>query len=441
MSSTTTRNHRRLPAKMDKTQDTHQASWVGRQVELVDPAAPGAWMAPPLSQAELVEDSIPEAIARYARTAAANLAGAHGPAETHRLYSLPEVTVVVGAIAIFLLALESEGLLTWARRMEVGRIQSACVETLRGIQALVEPIGLTAPRRLSIDAGNRIARMLGAGDDPLLAGGWHEPISAAEPEPPIARPLDTEPEPEPENEPPTIQRAADPAPEVASQGTEEKTSAPTTVLLLGDSMIAGSLGSAIASSLSREPKPRVVRAVQTATGLSRPDVFDWMKVVPSLLEREKPQLIVCSFGANDATNIRDGDRLLEFGHAGWRTAYSERVAAMMRLLAAQNGRILWLGLPPMREAWFSERARYLNRIFAQTAKQFSQVEYFDLEMLVSAPNGDYATFLRNADGRFVRMRMDDGVHYSPSGAKAVARWVVDWIYEHRARLSDARRTN
>ena len=442
MSSTTTRDHGRFPAKMDKATATQQASRISRRVERVDPAGPGAWMAPPLSPAELLEDSIPEAVARYLRTAAANLTdGAHGPAELPRLYTLPEVTVVVGAIAIFLLALESEGLLTWARRMEVGRMQTACVETLRGIQALLEPIGLTAPRRLVIGAGDRIARMLGAGDDPLLAGGWHEPTRAAEPEPPIARPSDTEPEPEPENEPPAIQRAADPAPEIASQSEEENPSAPMTVLLLGDSMIAGSLGSAIASSLSREPKPRVVRAVQTATGLSRPDVFDWMKVVPPLLEREKPQLIVCSFGANDATNIRDGDRLLEFGHAGWRTAYSERVAAMMRLLVAQNGRILWLGLPPMREAWFSERARYLNRIFAQTAKQFSQVEYFDLEMLVSAPNGDYATFLRNADGRFVRMRMDDGVHYSPSGAKAVARWVVDWIYEHRARLSDARRTN
>jgi uncharacterized protein len=442
VSSSTTRDPRRLPAKTEKAKNIHQPTRVGRQAELADPAAPGAWMAPPLSQAELLADSIPDAIARYTRNAAAHRTdAARGPSATTRLYTLPEVTVVLGAIAISLLALESEGLLTWARRMEVGRIQTACVATFRGIQALLDPIGLTAPRRLAIDAGDRLARMLGAGDDPLLADGWHGPISSAEPEPPIARRLDTEPEPEPDHEPPTIQRA-DPALEVAtSREGDDTANAPMTVLLLGDSMIAGSLGSAIASSLSRDPKPRVVRAVQTATGLSRPDVFDWMKVVPPLLEREKPQLIVCSFGANDATNIREGDRLLEFGHVGWRSAYGERVAAMMQLLAGQTGRVLWLGLPPMRESWFSERARYLNRIFAQTAKQFPQVEYFDLEMLVSAPNGEYATFIRNADGRFVRVRMDDGVHYSPSGAKAVARWVVDWIYERRARLSAARRSN
>jgi hypothetical protein len=39
-------------------------------------------------------------------------------------------------------------------------------------------------------------------------------------------------------------------------------------------------------------------------------------------------------------------------------------------------------------------------------------------MLVSTPNGEYATFMRNQEGRFARMRMDDGVHYAVS---AVAR--------------------
>jgi hypothetical protein len=122
---------------------------------------------------------------------------------------------------------------------------------------------------------------------------------------------------------------------------------------------------------------------------------------------------------------------LEFAHAGWRSAYGERVAAMMQMLSSQNARVLWLGLPRMREGWFSERARYLNKIFAQAAKEFPQVEYFDVDALVSAPNGEYATFIKNQDGRFVRVRMDDGVHYSPWGARAIARWVVDWIYERQ----------
>jgi hypothetical protein len=325
--------------------------------------------------------------------------------------------------------------------MEVSPIQSAAAAALRAIQMVIKPIGLTRPRRVAIELGNRVAHLLGAGDDPLLADGWRNASRSAALE--GNPPPDSEPQSGPEatvaGGPSAAQVVADAAEAgKALDGKQTPSAARRTVLLLGDSMIAGSLGSAIASSLSNDPNQRLVRAVQTATGLSRPDVFNWMKVVPSLLERENPQLIVCSLGANDATDIRDGDRVLEFGQAGWRAAYKQRVVAMMRSLARQQARVLWLGLPPMRDPSFSERARYLNRIFALAAKKFPQVEYFDLEMLVSAPNGEYATFTRNPEGRFARMRMDDGIHYAASGARSIAGWVVDWIYERRSRLSGAR---
>ena len=58
-------------------------------------------MAPPLSKAELVEDSIAVAIGRYASTAQS------AKVDRSRLYSLPEVTVLLGAAATLLLALES----------------------------------------------------------------------------------------------------------------------------------------------------------------------------------------------------------------------------------------------------------------------------------------------------------------------------------------------
>jgi len=405
--------------------------------------SPADWMAPPLSKAELVEDSIGEAIARHASKASAGEAAEKQSAavDRTRLYSLPEVTVLLGTAAMLLLALESEALASWARRMEVSPIQSVAVVALRAIEMVMEPMGLTRPRRVAIELGNRVARVLGASDDPLLADGWRNASrsTALEGKPPLDSAPESDREATVENGPLADQVVSDAAEAGKALETKQSPSpARRTVLLLGDSMIAGSLGSAIAISLSSDPNQRLVRAVQTATGLNRPDVFSWVKVIPPLLERENPQLIVCSLGANDATDIRDGDRVLEFAQAGWRTAYNQRVVAMMRLLARQQARVLWLGLPPMRDRSFSERARYLNKIFAQAAKEVPQVEYFDLEMLVSAPNGEYATFMRNQEGRFARMRMDDGVHYAPSGAKWIARWVVDWIYERRSRLSDAR---
>jgi hypothetical protein len=91
----------------------------------------------------------------------------------------------------------------------------------------------------------------------------------------------------------------------------------------------------------------------------------------------------------------------------------------------------------MRNAAFSEKARHLNSIFAQAAREVAGVEYLDVEMLVGR-DGEYVTFIRNSEGRFVRVRMEDGVHYAPAGAKLISRWLVDWIHERGSVLGAAR---
>lgn len=338
-----------------------------------------------------------------------------------RPYALRQVSLLLSVAVACLLSVESEGLLTWARRLQVGPLQTAAVFAASRVHGLFSTVGLTRPRAFAIALGEGLARTLGAQADPVLASGWRKdtgsPPPAGEQEP---------------IEAPREARVAVPGGQAApAESSSEIEPLSTTVLLLGDSMMAGSLGSAIAQSLGREPKPRLVRAVQTATGLSRPDVFDWMTVLPPLLERDKPRLVICSLGANDASDMWQVNGVLEFGRPGWRSAYTARVKAMMQALTAGGARVLWLGLPPMRV--FSDRARSLNKIFAQAASGVPGVEYLDVEMLVSR-NGEYATFLKNPDGRFVRVRMEDGVHYAPAGGKLISRWLVDWIYERRAGL-------
>ena len=206
------------------------------------------------------------------------------------------------------------------------------------------------------------------------------------------------------------------------------------VRMTGDSMIAGSLATSLTRALASDPRLHVVHAFQTATGLSRPDVYDWMKVLPPLLEREHPRLVVCSLGANDVSRIDDGDRALEFGEAGWRSAYAARVVELMRALTGSGAQVLWLGLPPMRAGKFSAHTQVLNGIFAESAKKVPGVEFLELRMLVSDSAGEYATFVRAPDGRLVRFRLDDGIHYAPAAARSITRWVVDWLYERYRKL-------
>lgn len=386
---------------------------------MTDPRPPAEDLSTALARIVAPDPSAPEGVATAVAMYAAAVAG---PDDAVRAYRPRQVAVLLGVWAAVLLTFDSEGLMTWVQRMELGPVQTGWRAALGPLNTVLIQSGLTSPRRWLVGAGDRLGRALGAGEDPLLAEGWSTQESADVPivsdEPIEAAPVPLVP----------IEPSAQLAP-LTRAGP-----APVGVLLVGDSMIAGSLGASISRGLGRDHRLRVVQAFQTATGLSRPDVYDWMKVLPALIEREHPRLIVCSLGANDSTAIRDSDRQLEFGEAGWRAAYSARVVEMMRRSTSGGAQVLWLGLPPMRSGKFSAHAQYLNAIFAQSARKVPGVEFLELRMLVSDDAGEYATFVRGPNGALVRFRLDDGVHYSPAGARAIARWVVDWIYERYRKL-------
>lgn len=357
-----------------------------------------------------------------------------------RPYRPAEVGVVLTVLAAVVLLFDSEGLLTWARRLDVGPLQ-------RGVLLLLEPVHeglqlahLGAPRQALNGATQALTTALGGEADPLLAFGWGTaaPAPTSDELDLIAplEPLDAEaadlgavaaleaaaPEPVPVVVPTLdddVLAPLDPTPRGLG------------VLLLGDSLMGGSLGRELVRGLGRDGSLRVEHAFQTATGLSRPEIYDWMKVVPPLLERERPGLVVVSLGANDATPVRLGEAEVKFGSPEWGRAYFQRVVAMMRLLTKDQARVLWLGLPPMRDARFSAHARYLNGLFARAAKRVPGVEFLEVRMLVSDATGDYATLVRAPDGHLARYRLEDGIHYAPAGARAIAAWIYDWVRERR----------
>ncbi|MDP2274688.1 MAG: DUF459 domain-containing protein [Archangium sp.] len=329
-----------------------------------------------------------------------------------RTFGVKDTAVVLLVACVVAMLLDSEGLLAWAQRLEVGRAQAMLLRTLAPLHDALSKVGLDAPRRWAARGREELSRRVGGEGDPLLAEGWVAPaapapvpvVEAAPEERVLAAPAPPEPEP------------------VAAQPGGG-------VLLLGDSMIAGSLGATLERTLARSSGLPVTRAAQLGTGLARPDVYDWMKVVPALLQRDRPRFVVVSLGANDATNLREGDDQLDYGEPRWRQVYAARVEAMMRALTGEYTRVLWLTLPPMRDKRLSTRAAFLNRVFAQTARKVPRVEFLEVDLLIGDPQRQFATFVQAPDGRLLRYRLDDGVHLAPAGSRAVAVWVRDWVRE------------
>jgi hypothetical protein len=332
-----------------------------------------------------------------------------------RSYSLREASHLLAACAAVMFLLDADGMLTWVKRMEVGRSQSAWLSVVVPLQKAFDAAGLTKPRRAASDAADSLASALGGREDSLFAEAW----SLVE----MAPYLDAMAEQDPQG----LGALKPMAPEAAKSGA---TALDSTMLLVGDSMFAGNLAAAIGKTFGKGSGVKVVSAYQTATGLSRPDVFDWGWVVSPLIEREHPRWVVCSFGANDAQAIRVGDQMLPFGEAAWEAVYRLRVRTMMKQVASGGARVLWLGLPPMREESFDRRVQHLNSIFKREAQAQPNVDFLELSMLFSGPDGGFATFV--SDGKhLVRVRMEDGVHYAPAGAQSISRWVFDWTRERK----------
>ena len=351
-----------------------------------------------MSASEPQPDGIAAALESYAATRPA------------RTFGVKDTAVVLLVACVVAMLLDSEGLLAWAQRLEVGRAQAMLLRTLAPLHDALSKVGIDAPRRWAARGREELSRRVGGEGDPLLAEGW---VAPAVPAPvPAVEALPEE---------PVVAEPPPPEPVVAPPGGG--------VLLLGDSMIAGSLGSTLERTLARSSGLPVTRAAQLGTGLARPDVYDWMKVVPALLQRDRPRFVVVSLGANDATNLREGDEQLDYGEPRWRQVYAARVEAMMRALTGENTRVLWLTLPPMRDKRLSTRAAFLNRVFAQTARKVPRVEFLEVDLLIGDPQRQFATFVQAPDGRLLRYRLDDGVHLAPAGSRAVAVWVRDWLRE------------
>ncbi len=438
---------------------------------------------PQLSKSE--PEGIAAALEHYAASAP--------PPRQGRRFSVRDTAVVLGVACVVAVALDSEGLLAWARRLEVGPVQASFVRAIAPVHAALASVGADLPRRWAADVREELARRTGGEGDPLLAEGWvavaaplrgsepalplevpepvelapsqpgvaprvspesaepalagvvpaPEPVELASPQPalpgvaPVASSEPALPEvvpvaPGPEPALPGVgplAPEAEPSVEVAPAQPEVIAAPGGGVLLLGDSMIAGSLGSTLERTLLKSSGLPVTRAAQLGTGLARPDVYDWMKVVPALLQRDRPRFVVVSLGANDATNLSEGEEQLDYGEARWRQVYAARVEAMMRSLTAAEARVLWLTLPPMRDRRLSARAAYLNSVFAQCARKVKGVEFLEVDVLVGDRQRQFATFVQAPDGKLVRYRLDDGVHLAPAGARAVAVWVRDWVRE------------
>jgi hypothetical protein len=166
-----------------------------------------------------------------------------------------------------------------------------------------------------------------------------------------------------------------------------------------------------------------------STGLARPDLYNWYTRFNQVIAAMKPQVVVLSFGADDAhdfmAGVPGGRSVGTFGSPAWIAEYRRRVDGVTREFLAAGIRTIWLGLPIPDGPGFRRSFPVVNSILESVARKHAPLaQYVDTWHLLDSAHGKYTAYLR-VGGKLTLMRLPDGVHYTDAAGDLVARDVLD----------------
>lgn len=237
--------------------------------------------------------------------------------------------------------------------------------------------------------------------------------------------------------------AIEPAPEdpaVAKKLTEQvgpplpefpARAAPYKVLILGDSMAATDFGRQLERRLEKRADIEVARRGKSATGLARPDYFDWMGEAKKRVQRHDPDLVVVIIGGNDGQDLIPKSKKTKprrvFWHGDhWADAYARRVLDFSLTLLADHRRIVWLELPVMEHRSLERKLVKIRGIQKDAlGALMPRVAYVPTRPHFVGAKGEVLTKVKVKGYRRAQvLRQDDGIHFTVPGSKYFAAKVA-----------------
>ena len=202
------------------------------------------------------------------------------------------------------------------------------------------------------------------------------------------------------------------------------TSRPLRIWVGGDSMVE-QVGDSLINMATSLSYLDARMTFKINSGLCRPDYFNWPQVMEEAAADFAPQVAVLMFGGNDMQGIvEDGEALTAFSPR-WTEAYAGRVAAAIETFTSRGIMVIWLGAPIMRDGRDDTWSRDLDAIYAEVSSRYPRiVHYVDCRALFAGPDGGYAAYLKDDQGKTWQVREPDGIHFTLAGGDWVATEIL-----------------
>ncbi len=210
---------------------------------------------------------------------------------------------------------------------------------------------------------------------------------------------------------------------------------PAELYVAGDSD-AGTFGPYLERLLEQTGMVTTTLDYKVSSGLSRPDFFDWPAHFARQIPAVNPDLVVVTFGGNDAQGLRNLDKTWAVEHtpggaaddADWRAEYGRRVGAAMDYLGGDNRTLIWVGIPNDDNPEVTARLQVQNEVVLAEAAKRSKVVFIDTWKRFSGLSGGFAEVVQDPrDNEFKDVRAEDGFHLNETGAEILALDIAEAI--------------
>lgn len=206
---------------------------------------------------------------------------------------------------------------------------------------------------------------------------------------------------------------------------EKKPAVPPTffVAVMGDSLgqlLAQGMTEAMAD---QQPEVGVLNKGHESSGLVRDDFYDWTAAVKELLASgQKINVAVMLIGSNDHQAIRENGASYDPGTPEWNEAYAKRIETIAGMFRDAKVPLLWVGLPIMKNDRFSAEMASLNDLYREHAAT-AGATFIDVWDDFADEQGRFTSYGPDVNGQAVRIRSNDGVHFTRAGARKLAEFV------------------
>ena len=200
---------------------------------------------------------------------------------------------------------------------------------------------------------------------------------------------------------------------------------PAKVFIVGDSD-AGTFGPYLEELLDGTQIVNTELNYKVSSGLARPDFFDWPAELRETLPEADPDIVVVTFGGNDAQGLAvvDGEFIIGdpvANEAEWTEEYTSRAGEVMDLLLEDGRTVIWVGIPNDDNPEVTERMAIQDQAAKAAAAARPEVIFIDTWTRFSGRDGGWAEFVIDPrDGEGKDVRAGDGFHLNTTGAEILA---------------------